>query len=86
MRKFFSTFTEMACDKNQTSLGEFGKLPATLGASNPGLTSLQVCLLCNYEIISYVILNFFSPHIFVQSLSKPWKFLIYFRTQRDSIL
>jgi hypothetical protein len=27
------------------SRGEFGKLPATLGASNPGLTSLQVCLL-----------------------------------------
>ena len=26
-------------------LGEFGKLPATLSASNPGLTSLQVCLL-----------------------------------------
>ncbi len=25
--------------------GEFGKLPATRGASNPGLTSLQVCLL-----------------------------------------
>jgi hypothetical protein len=33
-------------DKNQISLGEFGKLPATLGASNPGLTSLmQVRLL-----------------------------------------
>jgi hypothetical protein len=29
------------------SLGEFGKLPATLGASNFGLNSLQVCLLYN---------------------------------------
>jgi hypothetical protein len=27
------------------SLGEFGKLHATIGASNLGLTSLQVCLL-----------------------------------------
>jgi hypothetical protein len=37
------------------SLGEFGKLPATLGASNPGrdsLTSLQVCLLWNRDSLN----------------------------------
>ena len=30
---------------SRTHQAKFGKLPATLGASNPGLTSLQVCLL-----------------------------------------
>jgi hypothetical protein len=30
---------------------QFGKLPATLGASNPGLTSLQVRLLYNFGVL-----------------------------------
>jgi hypothetical protein len=35
----------MLATMHLASLGEFGKLPATLCASNPGLTSLQVCWL-----------------------------------------
>ena len=51
-QKIFGLYKEHTCrevspgldaPRDRAERGEFGKLPATQGASNPGLTSLQVC-------------------------------------------